>query len=247
MLENYFEPPGGLDNKIPDSNGLDLKIRTAEISDTGDDEQLEYASEELVLNALNDAFKSDQALFNKLKQHAIKWYALVDFKRNATDDDAADVVIESVIKIISLRRKWYNDKVPNIVNLILLVIVSEIRNGRKKKNPFVKETSFYNKDGELIEENSVDIIRAYLREDIFNGNTGEQIEDWITRLFNIFEKNNDVSAYFVLENLLEVDRTIIKEPEIHIASELKIDVAEVKNAIRRIKRNIHQLINNKHK
>lgn len=244
MYENYFEPPGEAENGIPETNGIEKELEEAAIADTGDDEPRDYASDGEVSKALYEAFGSDTALFSKLKYHAIKWYALTDFKKKATEKDADNIVIEAVLKISCLKRKWNREKVPDIVNFIMLVIVSEIRNGRKKKNPYIRERSFYNKDGEFIGENNKTIVRAILREEILNGDAGEQVEDWINKLFNKLEKTRNTNAYNVLKQLLDLDRAVITDWEVHIANELKISVAEVKNAVRCIKRNIHQLIKN---
>ena len=243
--ENYFEPPGGLENKLPEIKGGAKEIKETEHPDKEDEEPREFASRGEVVAALHEAFNTDPHLFVKLKKHALKWYAIEDAGKKVTEKDAADLVTLVVRKLLIQKRKWYKANTPNIVNVMLMVIVSVIRNERKKKKPIIKKTSFYDKNGDLVEVKIEEIVRAYLREDISDGTISDQVEDYIKRLEQIFETRDDTIAYSVLDELLNLDRTENKKPDEYIASKLGISSAEVKNAIRRIKRNINQLINTK--
>lgn len=245
IAENYFEPPGGLENKVPEINSKEREIKITETGDNEDEEPQEFASRREVATALNEAFSNDPYLFGKLKNHTLKWYALEATRKKVTENDAKDVITLVVKKLLLQKRKWYKAKTPNIVNVMLMAIVSEIRNERKKKKPVFKKTSFYNKNGDLVEEKKEEIIRAYLREDLFNGTITEQVEFWISTLLQTFEKKDDTVAYCVLEELLDIDRTEIKKPEEYIAGKLGLSVSDVKNAVRRIRRKIRSLIEDK--
>jgi hypothetical protein len=243
-IENYFEPSGRPEGRSDEADKKEKSPGITELIDNGDEEPREFASKREVVTALDEAFKSDAHLFKKLKNHALKWYSLLAAGKKVGENDAADVVTLVVRKLLTQTRKWYKAKTPNIVNVMLMAIVSEIRNGRKKLKPTIKKTSFYDKNGDLVEEKIEEIVRAYLREDISDGTITEQVENWISRLMQIFEKKDDTVAFCVLEELLDIDRTEIKKPEEYIAGKLGISVTDVKNAIRRIRRTINSVINN---
>ena len=92
----------------------------------------------------------------------------------------------------------------------------------------------------MIEANLVDLQRAFVRADLENPAHRDQLEDLIDRLFTALK--NDTVAYFVLEELLDIDHSEVKKPEALIAAKLQISEPEVRNAIRRIKRKIKKII-----
>jgi hypothetical protein len=241
-MHESFEPPG-----IPGKERIETKaegkeITQAENPEPGDEEPRNYASEGEVVKALDEAFKSDPNLYEKLRFQALKWLKFVNPGKKHTPEDAGDIVRLVVKKVLSQQRKWYRVKTPNIVNLLLMVIPSEIRNRKKKKKDPIIITRFYNKEGELVEDNNPEIIRAYLREELINEDASEQVEEWIIQLQKHFESKDDIIAYCVLNELLEIDRSENKNDKEYIAKELGISEPDVKNAMRRIRRKINSII-----
>jgi len=226
----------GKQNYFPKSNAR--KTDEGRI-DKNYEEQQDYAAAEATVCALENAFKADPHLMIKLNYHAqknIRYY----FHKNMLGDLTAEDVVSIVIqKIISSERKWYINRSPNIVSLLLMAIVSFVRNEAKKKKNIITGIDLFDKEGNLIEANIVELQRAYLREDLQNEDFRDQLEDMISKLYK--ELENDVYASFVLDELLETDHTIEKKPTTAIAAKLKIPEAEVRNAIRRIKRKIIML------
>jgi len=202
-------------------------------------EQRDYAASEVITYALENAFKADPHLMIKLNYQALKHIRYYFHKNMIGDLTAEDVVSIVIQKIISSDRKWYLNRTPNIVSLILMGIVSYVRNEAKKKKIIKIGIDLFDKDGNFIEASIIDLQRAYLREDLKNEDFKDQLEDMINKLYK--ELENDVYASFVLDELLETDHASEKKPAIAIAEKLKIPEPEVKNAIRRIKRKIIML------
>jgi len=207
--------------------------------ETKNDELNNYASIDLTLNALEEAFNNDPKLYIKLKYYALKSIRFYHRKDVIEDQTAEDVVNNVIEKIINGIRKWNPDKLPNIVNLILMTIVSYVRNAYKKKKNIHIGIDLYNSAGELCEANISDLQRAYLQEDMTVEIFRDQLEDLISKAYSVLE--HDVYATFVLEELLEIDHGTINNPVPLIAEKLKINETDVKNAIRRIKRNINKI------
>lgn len=239
-MQDFIEPEGELEPKPPDWHNKKAETDdTAEIENE-DDEPRIYASSGEAIDALAEALKKNRNLYNIFCGIALKWIRWYYYKDVINDQTAADVVNTVINKIASCERKWNPDKTPNIANLVFMSIVSHIRNEWKKKNNYLISIDFYDEYGELNEANLVDLQRAFIRADLENPVHRDQLEDLIDRLFTTLK--DDTVAYFVLEELLDIDHSEVKKPEALIALNLQISEPEVRNAIRRIKRKIKKII-----
>ena len=239
QLHYLNEPEGELEPRPPDrSHAKDVEQDNAE-SENGDEEPRSFASPGEVTEALEEAFRNDKNLYLKLKGRALKLVRFYFHSNIMYDQTPEDVVNKILSLVISGKRKWYRNKIPDIVPLVYLVLHSYIRNERKKKNPIIRSIDLYTKDGELIESDIADLQRAYLREDLSDSELSVELEKNITRLFQ--ELEHDTVAYFVLEELLEIDHNELKKPEAFIAHKLQLFEPEVINAIRRIRRRVSKI------
>jgi DNA-directed RNA polymerase specialized sigma24 family protein len=241
MMQLHYlnEPEGELDPRPPDRSQTKAGKDIGEYENE-DEEPLSFASPGQVIDALEEAFRNDKDLFLKLRGRAYKLIRFYFHTKIMYDQTPEDIVNKVLNLLISGKRKWYAEKVPDIVHLVYLVIHSLIRNERKKKRPIFRSIDRYNNDGELIETDIVDLQRAYLREDLADPELSAELEKNITRLFQELEP--DTIAYFVLEALLDTDHSTVKKPEVIIAQQLQLSEPEVKNAIRRIRRRVSKLI-----
>lgn len=142
-----------------------------------------------------------------------------------------DFVYNAFDKLLSGRRKWDKAKFPNILNFILIIIHSDIRNEIKKYSINEKGSIKYyyfesiyeeNEEGSLKHENLVDTS--------IDLEINLVIQDTIERAANEIEKKGDEEAWFVLDCFVNG----MKNRE--IAEYLNIEVSRVENAIKRIKR-----------
>ena len=229
-------------NRRLESEYLDIEEKVNDDENLGqeNEESAECATTLEVVNALKDAFKADPNLIFKLKFKALS-YIKYYFRKNTIDLlTSEDVVNEVIRKIIDGDRKWYRKRTPNIVHLLMMATLSFVRNEWKKKKKIITGIKLYDESGNLIEDNIVDLQRAYLWEDMEHEFFREQLEDQIIKLYKVLE--NDVDAWFVLDELLKIDHSEVKKPETLIAKELRIPELDVKNAIRRIRRKINRLV-----
>ena len=240
QLHYLNEPEGEIEPRPPDRKQSKAEGKDKGELEGGDEEPRSFASPLQVINAMEEAFRKDRTLLPRLYGRARKLIRFYFHNNMLYDLTAADVFHCAISPLIKGQRKWYQDKVPDIVPLMFLVLHSYIRNERKKKKPLISGIELYNKDGELIEADIVDLQRAYLREDLEDKDLSLELEKNIMELKN--ELENDTIAYFVLEELLEIDHTQIKKPEAFIAEKLQLTEPEVKNAIRRIRRRVHKLL-----
>ncbi|OQY71308.1 MAG: hypothetical protein B6D44_13280 [Ignavibacteriales bacterium UTCHB2] len=244
MQLHYFnEPDGELEPRPPDRNRVKSEDKDGGEFENGDEEPRPFASTLQVIAAMEEAFRIDKDLLLKLNGQALKLIRLYFNKKMLNDLTAEDVVNRVLELLTSGKRKWYKDTVPDIVKLILLVLHSFIRNERKKKKHWLRSIDLYDKDGELIETDIVDVQRAYLREDLADPASGLELEKNLTALF--LELEADTIAYFVLEEYLEIDHNEIKKPEAFIAQKLQISEPDVRLAKRRIKRRISKIMETK--
>jgi DNA-directed RNA polymerase specialized sigma24 family protein len=242
QLQNFIEPEGEFEHKPPDKHRIKKKEEEGVSPESGDDEPRVYASAGDVTYALEEAFRKDGKLLIRLQGQTLKWIRMYFHSNLMGDLTAEDVVYEVIQKIIiSQKRKWNPEKIPYIINFLLMVILSFVRNEwkKQKKNKIVS-IDIYDKDGDLTETNIIDLQRAYLREDLNIPQFRVELEDQLKKLFK--ELENDVNAYFVLEALLDTDHSTVKRPEVIIAQQLQLSEPEVKNAIRRIRRRVSKLI-----
>ena len=237
QLQNFIEPEGEFEHKPPDRLRIKKEEEESGSPESGDDEPHLPASTGAVIDALAEAFKNDKKLLIKLRFKAlswIRWYFFCDMIGNQTNED---IVNEVISKVVTGNRKWYPEKTPNIVHLLLMTIVSHIRNEFNKtktqKHNWIA-TDLYGNDGNLNEHNVAEIQRSYVLEYLQADENKEELEHRIERLFNDLE--NDYLAYFVLEEILAINHDDEKKSLSSIATKLKVSESEVRNAFRRIVR-----------
>lgn len=224
--------------EIPDTgiNKAETGIeQSSDDSENDSDEPSEFASKQDVINALDKAFSEDKELHIKLLYFTNSkiWYYF--FSGTFRGKDANDVLQDVIEKIITGKRSWNKKKIPNIVEFILMVIVSHVRNEWKKKEICEECVEDFDNVQQLKENNLAELTRETARQDVENELFSRQYEDICNECLANFE--DDEIVYFVLELMLDG----IKSNK-EIAAELKISVNEVSNAKRRIKYRIKELL-----
>lgn len=226
-----------------------------------DKTSLDYiATEEEVFEALEKAFREQKYLkFNLLFITESVLFNLTG--ANEIDGlNAQDIISIAYEKILNGKRKWKKNKHPNIVNFIIMVIYSLIRNKRKKYlfsyNPLydVRETGepepklpelkrlvtvpYENyHDNRRINEDEGDVNIKFNNYDIESRkNFDDEIDNDKKDFYELIaeleaELENDEEAYYVLQERLKGD-----DSNISIAKELGLEVREVENALKRIRR-----------
>jgi DNA-directed RNA polymerase specialized sigma24 family protein len=242
QLQNFIEPEGEFEYKPPDRLHNKKKEEDTGSTESGDDEPRLYASTGAVIDALEEAFKNDKKLLIKLRFKAlswIRWYFFCDMIGNQTNED---VVEEVISKVVNGDRKWYPERTPNIVHLLLMTIVSHIRNelNKTKTQKHIDiAMDLYDKDSNLNEHNMAEIQRGYVLEYLQAEENKEELESRIERLFKDLE--DDYLAYFVLDEILKINHDDEKKSLSSIAIKLNISESEVRNAFRRIVRNYKKI------
>jgi hypothetical protein len=219
------------------------------------------ASKKEVLTALNELFARKPNICANLANYAK--YHIEKFTGNMQIDGTyADDIVEIVFeKILLCIRKWYKDRVKTIDDLIYLAILSEIRNlvkkskknnhlqdnlndkenkNRRKSNPKPIVIPLYGTDrnGKL-KENSIadeENVKPFSEDDIYADDvTG--FEEYIAmiekELEAIGDKDNGILSYFVFQERLKGNRSNIKT-----AKDLGVEVNEVENAVKLLKRTV---------
>lgn len=169
---------------------------------------------------------------------------LINFAKNImkqinlnTSLEPADFVHTAIEKLLLGERTWDKDKIPNFLKLIKLIIISEIKNNSKKnlindnncKRKRFENIYIENEDGSLVYENMIDHSI-----DI----EGELIaKELLSKINSELEKKDDLIALIVLNG--KIEGMTNKE----IAEENNIDISEVENAMKRIRRLIKSNIN----
>lgn len=245
------------------------KSSSAEEVNESDDEAFpcsagdEFASREEVVTAIEKIFKSDKNLLTKLTKYTQKKIFQL-LGKNENNVQADDIVSEAFNKIISLKRKWYKNKVNDIGNLIIMVIISLIRIEASKISD--TENQLYNPLEAGIKEHDKNkskqkrkIIPLYYKynENPNNDNSIFDVEKFkVTGLRDIedqfdFEMKLDEEYYIeMLEKKLEDDELAFfvlqarlngNRSNIEIAKDLGVDVNEIENAFKRLKRKAARL------
>lgn len=242
--ENFDEageqPPKGISQE--EMNRLisiepDTGSGESEIAD--DDGQVDgndiYADAEEVSKEIEKVFKEDPQLMVKLLKVAETFIYGLTGSYQINKLGAHDIVMESIEAILTLKRKWYKSKCPNIVVLLIGVCKSKIRNfvnGNDYKNKN-KVIPLYPVDEENKNGNSIyddEQGKRYDKNDQIFDKSDEAI---IQNLLDLF-KDDDV-AYCVLDELLRTSDYDVKEQNQLLAKNLGISVKEVENAKKRIK------------
>lgn len=222
------------------------------------------ASQYEIIDALEEAYKKDKNLYITFIKYTRKKIFKIMGKANSSSLNAEDIVQEAIARIIDKKRKWYRDKVEKIEHLILMVIVSLIRIERDKipgnngdqlynpneagntiskkfgtNNPKIIPLHFIDDDNPNSDITIADIENYKINdkeriEDEFDFEKIE-VEETIIKLGKKLEEEDEI-GYFVFEELLKDNKSDIK-----IAKELGIEINEVRNAKKRIKRKVINL------
>ncbi len=200
--------------------------------------ELTYASKDEIIKALEDAYKNIPNFHKRLIYFSLK-YIRIYFNSSSFRGLAADDVVNIVIeKVINLKRKWYRNKIADLSQFLRFSILSFIRNEKKRKDanePIDNSEEVYGTDGDLREEKFIDLVRETLRQDLIDKNFAVNFESLIDKCYTAFEK--DYEAFFVFDARLDGETSNIK-----IAGDLKIEVKEVENALKRIKYKLNKII-----
>ncbi len=231
----------------PDSNCPDQeKERGNKIKEEGDKDGEDdifpgYASRAEIIDALEEAYKNDPKLQTKLLYYALKQIRLY-FKKDTIESNSAEDVVQIIMeKLIKGKRKWDKKRTPNIIHLVLMAVISYIRNERKriknqKRKGAIEYIDHYDKEGFLNENNLPELIRAYTNEDLKDDEFRNDVEKFKQKCFMELEAKNDIEGYYVFEQIIErTYSTDEADTNIQIAEDLNITVSEVENAKKRIK------------
>ena len=211
-----------------------------------------------VCNAVESAYKKDKNLQTKFTKYTDRKIIEIMGGKNDGRLRPDDVVEEAVLRILNLNRKWYKSRVPKIENLILMVIVSLIRIEAEKIMDI--ENRLYDKREETKVKTSVNKKHNKRRIISLNYKDKDGKESDTTIIDNEYYKQNnkdkyeddfdfeqldenelicslekeleeDEAAFFVFQEILDGNKS-----NIDIAAKLGIEVKEVENARKRIKR-----------
>lgn len=213
----------------------------------------DIASLEEILSGLETVF-ADRNLQPKLKHYTEGQIRLRLGKKAIERLSSDEVVSEAINRIIEGDRKWYKSKTENIVELIIMVIVSIIRieavkNISQENQLFIeyeagikaKRRNFKPKfvplefKSERSRHNENTVADVETARSNYNPYTDDadaiKFNDYIEKVE--LALNDDEQAFFVFMQRLNG----IKAPA-EIAKNLDIDVCEVYNALKRVKRAI---------
>lgn len=252
IMLNYQENPENLEDsnesfpeKVnPEEVSSDSLFNSNEVINVGgitpDDgltgkENVTYANKDEVLNEIERVFREDNMLMTKLIKKAEILLSTLTNNNKINGLEAADIVMESIDAILSLNRKWYKERCPNIVVLIIGVITSKIKNIVTGKN-FKYENKIiplFQNDENDDQQNSVydnELGKRFNKADFEFENDGEEIINNILKLFEY-----DTEAYCIIDELLRTDDYNVKEQNQLLSKQLGISVRDVENAKKRIK------------
>jgi hypothetical protein len=239
------------------------EIPSKELNDVEEEPEPELvgdgiASEEEVLAALEEMY-TDKNIHVKLisiaKKSIYERMGKKGFERITPDE----LVSESINRIINGKRKWNKAERPDIFELIIMVIVSiaraeankninpedplfsEIEAGikptRKNFKPKLVPLEFRTEKSRFNENTVADVETARHNYNIYNDDKDAiRLDDCIDKVE--LALSDDEEAFFVFMQRLEG----VNEPKL-IAENLKIDVTQVYNALKRIKRVILSITN----
>ena len=200
---------------------------------SNDEEINYYASKEEVAAAFEDAYKNIKGFHKRLLNYTLGKIRLYFHSNTFRNNDANDVVQTVIKSILSQRRKWYKDKMPDFSKFVRLSILSHIRNERKRKDK-LEEIDILDEEGNSNVDNIAEILKAYAREDLADRYFKKDIEKIYEECSRVLE--DDIYASFVFDELCEGVGS-----NIEIAERLKIEVSEVENAKKRIRRKLEKL------
>jgi len=248
---------------VPPVMGDSDTCDTNETNETGEDAEPHQsrgkaATREEVTAALDNLYKADKKVHVKLLRYAQRKIFQLTGKIENINIEAEFIVEEAIYRILKRKRKWYQSRVDNIFHLILMVIFSLIRIELSKQqaetNPLYNENEpgalkikkkksskqlKYISYNDKKDDNDKDTAEAAIAKAYLNNNSNEEdtgIEDLINEIELLLE--NDEEAFFVFQARLDGQKS-----NIEIAKTLGIEVRNVENALKRIKR--HLLNHNK--
>ncbi len=192
-----------------------------------------YASKEEVAAAFEDCYKNVENFHKRLLNFTLGKIRHYFHSNTFRNNDAEDVVQTVIKSILSQKRKWYKNKIPDFHKFVRFSILSYIRNEWKRKDR-LEETCIYDEEGNLSAESIIEILKEYAREDLADDSLKKDVELIIEECE--CELEDDVYASFVFDELNKGLRSNIK-----IAEKLKIEVSEVEKAKKRIKRKLGKL------
>lgn len=202
--------------------------------ETNEDENYGIASKEKACTALEEAYKCTKDLQVIFEYRALSHIRFYFFSDRIKEMTASDIVQEAVLLIITGKRKWNVRLVPNIINFVFMVIVSFIRNERKKQNHHISLQEI-DEDGDPKQAGLIELFKESFRKDLETDLSKSDYETLIVKCLK--ELEHDIYATFVFEELIEGTQSNIK-----IADNLKISVSEVEASKKRIKRKLKEII-----
>lgn len=254
------------DKVKPDSKGELLSGK--ELSESEDEPAPEcmgeeFASREEVLNAIEEAYKRTKNLQVKLLNFARK--KIIEEMGKKADErlTTEDIVSEAIYRISIGKRKWYKNRVEKIENLILMVIVSLIRIESAKRPD--EDNPLYNEIEAGIESvkkkpkpRIIPLYKEFDKKEVSSNSVAETestknnnkdsydsefdfeskgLEDYIEEVEDALD--NDEIAFYVFQARLNGMRS-----NIDIANDLGVDVKEVENALKRLRRILLKITKN---
>lgn len=252
IMLNYQENPENLEDSNesfpeevnPEEVSSDSLFNSNEVINVGritsDDgltekENVNYANNDEVLNEIERVFREDKMLMTKLIKKAEVLLSTLTNNNKINGLEAGDLVMESISAILSLDRKWYKERCPNIVVLIIGVITSKIKNIVNGKN-FKYENKiiplFQNDENDNYPNSVYDdeLGKSFNKADFEFENDGEEIINNILKLFE-----DDIEAYCLIDELIRTEDYNVKEQNQLLSKQLGISVRDVENAKKRIK------------
>lgn len=191
--------------------------------------QRELVSKEEVIAEIEACFKREKNLTKRLSYVALKFIHQYFFRDTIGDKTSSDVVQIVIEKIIKCDRKWDKQRFPDILDFIRICMLSYVRNEKKRRDDF-ELVDMCDEKGNLEEWIHKDYITVCIKNDLNNGLLdSEQYQKLYDQLWFILKE--DVYATFVLEKRLEGIKS-----NIIIANDLGIDVKDVENSLKRIRR-----------
>lgn len=254
------------------SGEIQKNLKSQEETEGSDDEVFperagfEAADNEEVCNAIREAYKRNQNFQVKLIKYTERKIREIIGGKYDGRLQPDDVVEEAMYRILEGKRKWYKDKVGTIEKLIFMVIISLIRIEAeqipdihdKLYNPM--ETGAAEKEKKIRKPRIIPLYYTPKNEseEKDQGNTIAEIEKYKNAdkseyendfdfqrldeaaMISKFEEEleEDENEFFVFQEMIEGNKS-----NIDIAKKLGIEVKEVENARKRIKRKALKLKN----
>lgn len=227
---------------ILNGKGQGKRLDQNEIIEDSEEESAEHrdiATSEEFLNSIEIAYRSDKDLRYKILYTTLSKIRYYTFKDEVNEQSAEDVIQNVILLIAQGIRKWNKVKFPNVVNFLLMIIHSYVRNESKKKQKW-KNEDIYDAAGKLKENKVEKFCREALTEDLSEELFKEKLENLINTLeVKLIEKCDD-DAYYVLDEILKYDLEELDDNS--LSKKLGITAAEFKLAKRRIRYAANQII-----